>query len=110
MNPPSQVRINGYKTISDCPSLLNGLKVGPVAVMVDASNMQFYHGGVFTNCGTSLSYNMLLTASYNNIFRLKSSWGPSWGEGGYIEIYQGNSCGVCMMGGYPSEGWGNEQW
>lgn len=109
MNPPSQVKINGYRTVSDCAALSNAISKGPVAVMVDGSNMQFYHGGVFTNCGTSLSYNMALVASYDNMYRLKSSWGPSWGEGGHIRLYQGNSCGVCMQGGYPQIGWGKEE-
>lgn len=105
MNPPAQIKISGHKTISDCNSLMEGLHVNPVAVMVDGANMQFYRGGLFTNCGTSLSYNMLLTASIDTYFRLKSSWGPGWGEGGYIRIPKGNACGVCMQGGYPNNGW-----
>lgn len=46
--------------------------------MVDGSNMQFYYGGVFTNCGTTLNYNILLVANINDYWELKSSWGPSW--------------------------------
>lgn len=109
MNPPSQVRINGYTPISDCTALVNALHNCPVAVMVDGSNMQFYRNGIFTNCGTTLSYNMLLTGSvggsFDTYFTLKSSWGNSWGEFGYIRIPRGNACGVCMQAGYPKEGW-----
>ena len=105
MNPPSYVRINDYTKISDCTALISALHNGPIAVMVDASNMQFYHGGIFSNCGTNLNYNMLLTASTYNSFRLKASWGPSWGEGGYIELVKGNTCGVCMNGASLNKGW-----
>lgn len=105
MNPPTHFRINSYATVNDCNSLISALHSNPISVIVDASNMQFYHSGIFTNCGTTLNYNMLLTASIDTYFRLKSSWGPQWGEGGYIQILKGNGCGVCMQGVYPTNSW-----
>lgn len=79
MNPQTIIRISNYSTFDNCDDLMKGFRSVPVAVMVDASNMQFYSYGVFTNCGTVLNYNMLLVTLINGEFSLKASWGTSWG-------------------------------
>lgn len=58
---------------------MNSLQLNPIAVMVDGTNMQFYQQGIFTNCDTSLNFNMLLTAYRGDYFSLRSSWGNRWG-------------------------------
>ena len=72
-------KIRGYATVFDCTSLFNALVARPVSVMVDGTNLQFYRSGIFSNCGTNPNVAMLLVASISNFWRLKNSWGSSWG-------------------------------
>jgi len=78
---------------------------GPISIAVDAEAWQFYLGGVFDDpwCGTTLDHGVLIVgyANETDIFGLfteywivKNSWGPDWGEAGYIFLEKGSdSCG-----------------
>jgi len=89
----------------DEEDLANNLaSTAPVSVCVYASSWQFYNGGVMTsNC--PYSYNVLnhcvqltgldTTKDGVRYWRLRNSWGTSWGEQGYIYTKIGtNLCGV----------------
>ncbi len=95
-------KVNGSIAITDCNSLANALTGRPISVAVDGNNFQNYRGGIFYNCGTNLSLPTLLVGMTDAFWTLKVSWGPQWGENGYIRIARGNTCGVCMAGAYPS--------
>ncbi|CAG9334340.1 unnamed protein product [Blepharisma stoltei] len=82
---------------------------GPVSVSVDSSQevWQFYKGGIVDkNCGTSLDHGVLIVG-YNQTntpayWKVKNSWGPDWGEQGYIRIGVKNGAGVCGIQMQPS--------
>lgn len=85
--------------------------VGPVAAAVDASNFQFYESGIFVNCPTlvQLNHGLLIVGygvdSYGVKYWLaKNSWGPFWGEDGYIRIPQNNNneCGIATLASFPN--------
>jgi hypothetical protein len=68
--------------------------------MVDAYNWQLYKSGVFNNCGTNLNRHVALVGIVgNNTWKIKNSWGTTWGESGYIRLSAGNTCGICNAGG-----------
>lgn len=94
-------KIKGYSNVTDCTTLANALTVRPISVAVDGNNFQFYKSGIFVNCNTNLSLAVLLVGMTDNNWNLKNSWGQTWGEGGYIRIGRGNTCGVCQAGSYP---------
>nr|CAD55808.1 phospholipase A1 [Tetrahymena thermophila] len=85
----------------DCNSLNSALEQGPISVAVDATNFQFYTSGVFKNCKANLNHGVLLVANVDSSLKIKNSWGPSWGEKGFIRLAAGNTCGVCNAASYP---------
>lgn len=80
----------------------------PVSVCVDAESWQHYHGGIFSNCGTSLDHAVLAVGYDSSSWKVKNSWGTWWGDKGYIHLRMGNTCGVlnnavvALVGGSPT--------
>ena len=87
--------------------------VNPVSVAIEADQFafQFYSSGVLTStCGTNLDHGVLLVGygSLNGVdyWKVKNSWGKSWGQKGYILLARNVSrpegqCGIAMMASYP---------
>ncbi|CAD8172513.1 unnamed protein product [Paramecium octaurelia] len=67
----------------------------PLVVVVDASNWQFYGGGVFNDCNKSVNHAVLAVGfDENDNWFIKNSWGTSWGEKGFMTLASGNTCGI----------------
>lgn len=93
-------------------ALINAVAhVGPIAVALDASqkSFKFYKGGVYddSSCNpNNLGHAMLVAGYYEDSYLVKNSWGPQWGESGYIRIARNknNRCGIASQGTYPKVG------
>ncbi len=110
----------GETPVLDKNNLLNDLKeavsIGPVSIAIEADTKEFqlYTSGVLTgdSCGTNLDHGVLIVGYgvENNIeyWLVKNSWGPSWGDQGYIKIERSDStddpgvCGIAMQPSYPN--------
>jgi len=104
-------------TISSCydvqtksvPQLQAAAAVHPVSIAIEAdqSAFQFYKSGVLTGpCGQNLDHGVLVVGydmGYTTPYwKVKNSWGTSWGEAGYIRIAVAkNECGVTDQPSYP---------
>jgi C1A family cysteine protease len=80
-----------------------------VAIQADQSAFQHYSSGVLTSgCGQQLDHGVLATGygtSDDGIdyWMVKNSWGPEWGDNGYILIERSsaNLCGILSAASYP---------
>jgi len=92
------VGITGYNTLpaNDMEATMQHLAtMGPLAVAGDASPWQFYSSGVFSGCSYSsnigLNHAIQMVgygtdAEHGDFWLVRNSWGPSWGEHGYIRM------------------------
>lgn len=88
------------------PPDINSLKqvimtYGPVYASVYTSySFQFYNGGVFNDCGSSSSSHAVIVVGWDDnppdggsdcpgVWIIRNSWGPGWGEDGYMRIEYG---------------------
>jgi len=81
--------------------------VGPITIGVAANgNWQRYGGGIFDDpsCTHSLNHAVAVVGydASQGFWIVRNSWGPSWGESGYIRMVMGkNMCGMAMDATYP---------
>jgi len=80
----------------------------PISIGVDATTWQFYKSGVLmrADCGEELDHGVLLTG-YNAsasvpYWIVKNSWSATWGEKGYINLQEGNTCGLCNTASFAT--------
>ncbi|KAK3124100.1 hypothetical protein QOZ80_8AG0640430 [Eleusine coracana subsp. coracana] len=113
---PAVVSIDGYEDVpaNDEAALKKAVAGQPVAVAIEASgsHFQFYSEGVFNGkCGTELDHGVAavgygVTADGTKYWIVKNSWGPEWGEKGYIRMARDveaeeGLCGIAMEASYP---------
>lgn len=112
---PQVVTISGYKDVpmNSEESLLKALANQPISVAIEASgrDFQFYKGGVFDgHCGSELDHGVAAVGYGSDkgldYIIVKNSWGPKWGEKGYIRFKRNTGkaeglCGINKMASYP---------
>jgi C1A family cysteine protease len=111
----SNTRVSSYADVSKSESALQtSVAQQPTSVAVEATTAwQFYSSGIFSSskCGTNLNHGVLAvgygTSSGSDYWKVKNSWGTSWGESGYIRLERntgkyGGACGITLGASYAS--------
>jgi len=92
--------------------LMSAVAKQPVSVAIEA-NLPFFqlykHGVLKTICGAMLDHGVLVvgygTLDRTDYWKVKNSWGPSWGMDGYILLKRGKrgagECGILKQASYP---------
>jgi len=110
-NAWSAIKVNtGYQFVT--PNSTEALKAAiaqqPVSVAIEADQdiFQLYNSGVIgSGCGANLDHAVLAVGYDKGFFIVKNSWGPSWGEQGYVflsdDARMNNGQGACGILGQP---------
>ncbi|KAG9152113.1 hypothetical protein Leryth_017671 [Lithospermum erythrorhizon] len=112
------VSIDGFEDVpeNDEKSLQKAVAHQPVSVAIEAGgrDFQLYESGVFTgSCGTQLDHGVIAvgygTENGKDYWIVRNSWGPEWGEHGYIKLERNvanittGKCGIAIEASYPTK-------
>jgi len=92
-----KVTVKSYSTLRSESQMASYVEsTGPLSVCLDANGFNSYTGGVMSVCGHSVDHCVQAvgvdTSSY---WKIRNSWGTSWGESGYIRLkYGSNTCDI----------------
>jgi len=98
-------------TAGDVSALMTAVAQQPVSIAIQANQLAFqsYKSGVLTGkCGQRLDHGVLAvgygTENGVDYWKVKNSWGDSWGEAGFIRIERSSAdlCGVLDAASYPN--------
>jgi len=100
--------VSGYKSVGkNNAALQSALNTQPVSVTVDADNSwQSYRSGVLSkSCGIFGQIDhAVIAVGYDtsaDTFKIRNSWGASWGEAGYVRVSNSVSNPYCLYNTAP---------
>lgn len=93
------ISLSGYTTINGESNMASYVQsTGPLSVCLDANNWNSYNGGIMYNCGKQVDHCVQavgVDTGSNGYWKVRNSWGVSWGEAGYIRLAYGqNTCDI----------------
>lgn len=84
----------------------------PTSVAVDGSAIQLYESGIYNGSCSVMTNHGVLAVGYGTengqmFWKVKNSWGKSWGENGFYRLERSESigtgkCGIATRASYPT--------
>jgi len=109
--------VTGFKDVATDSKndLMSAVAQQPVSIAIEADKQvfQLYRDGVLSGmCGAQLDHGVLVVgygteSNGGDYWKVKNSWGPSWGAEGYILLKRGKvgaqagECGILTAPSYP---------
>lgn len=80
--------------------------IGPIGLSITVpEEFKSYKSGIMNapNCKDERQHEVLAVGYDEKSFIIKNSWGPNWGENGYIRMARTgkNQCGIASLANYP---------
>jgi C1A family cysteine protease len=93
------VTVDSFTTVNGESAMASYVQTtGPLSVCLDANNFNSYTGGIMSVCGQQVDHCVQavgVDASAGGYWKVRNSWGSSWGEDGYIRLaYGSNTCDI----------------
>jgi C1A family cysteine protease len=114
---PAAAKAQGFKAVKsrDQLQLKAAVAKQPVIALVQADQSYFHlheSGTITENCGRKVNHAVLIVGygideNGTPYWLIKNSWGVSWGDGGYGQIYRTDAtdeegmCGIAIQAFYP---------
>lgn len=95
-------KIKGFTVVksNDADALMAAVNKQPVAVNVAASSWSFYSGGIVSFKKNALILDHVVqlvgygSENGKDYWLVRNSWGPNWGEKGFIRLERSTECGT----------------
>ncbi|KAG7343098.1 cysteine protease [Nitzschia inconspicua] len=115
--PVEHTRVKTFEDIENTvEALMEAIAQQPVSVAIEADQQafQFYKSGVFSDplCGSNLDHGVAAvgygsTEDGNKYFKVRNSWGATWGDEGYILLSRDSpqvngTCGILEWASRPT--------
>ncbi|KAF0715821.1 Aste57867_3190 [Aphanomyces stellatus] len=95
----SKLSVGPTVKVSGEAKLQSALDMQPVSVLVEAGNSVWrnYKSGVVSQCPGARSDHAVIAVAFDDAsFKIKNSWGTSWGDKGYITLKRTGGAGKGM--------------
>jgi len=95
-------KIKGFTVVksNDADALMAAVNKQPIAVNVAASSWSFYSGGIVSFKKNALVLDHVVqlvgygSENGKDYWLVRNSWGPNWGENGFIRLERSTECGT----------------
>lgn len=102
------VAVTGYNQLHCENDMINHvLTVGTITVVIDMTQAGYYKSGIYANCDPAKvtpnqAVNIVGVNVKEGYWIIQSTWGPWWGENGYMKLALVSKCATILTSSHSS--------